>query len=476
MARVNYTEWLPDQPTFQNPGLVIADGVYSVANGYAPIRSFQAAQNGQLPGTALGAGAYRRDSLVYVFAADETDIYRYSASGFDSLVTGLASSSLIGVSFAPYGNLMLATNGVDPIQKFDPAAPTVMTDLGGTPPTVRYIATVGGFVVGAYANDDELTIAWSGLADPEEWTPGVNDAGEQTFASGGALTGIVGGDYGVVFQENKITRMTQTFDATVWQFDDIAIDIGCAIPRTLAAWNKISFFYSERGFMMCDGTSVIPIGEEKVDRTFASIINRSYIETISAVVDPRNSNYIVLVPSAAPANSVYIYNYSLKRWTTGPITAELLFSSLAEPITLEDLDALYGNLDLIPISLDSAAFKGGTSLAMLFDGTHTLGTLSGPPVTATLSNGLIDMAKDRQTRLRWIRPITDASQVQISVKGAQSLADDLTETIYSNRGPGGVYRMRENWDYMAIGLQIAGGQSWSFVQGFDSDAVQGGKA
>ncbi|MFZ9502645.1 MAG: hypothetical protein ACO27F_13865, partial [Beijerinckiaceae bacterium] len=39
--------------------------------------------------------------------------------------------------------LMLATNGTDPIQKFDPTAPTVMTDLSAEAPIARYLATVG---------------------------------------------------------------------------------------------------------------------------------------------------------------------------------------------------------------------------------------------------------------------------------------------------------------------------------------------
>lgn len=475
MPNVNYGELLSDLPDYQNQGLIIADGVYAIQNGYAPMRSFEPSTNGMLSGTCLGAGVYRRQSDVYVFAANDTDIYRYQPAGYSSLVTGLASAAVGGVNFQPYRELMLATNGNDPILKFDPSAPTVMTDLGGTPPTARYLATVGGFVVAGHIDGDELSLAWSDNGDPETWTPGSGDAGEITFAAGGAIAGLVGGDYGVIYQENKVSRMTQTFDATVWQFDDIAKDVGCDIPKSLAAWNNISFFHSQRGFMMCDGTSLIPIGEEKIDRTFASISSRDYIDSVSAVVDPRNSLYIIMAPSASPAAQAYIYNYSLRRWSTAPISAEVLFSALAQPITLEDLDAIYGNLDAIPISLDSAAFKGGTSLLMLFDGSHRLGTLSGAPVAATFKPGLSDMVPDRQTRLRWIRPITDATQVTVSVKGTDSLDTDVTETLYASRGPRGVYRVRENWNLLSIGLRIAAGDSWTFAQGFSADGAQGGR-
>ncbi len=475
MGRVNYGELLSDQPDYQNQGLIIADGVYAIANGYTPVRAFEASVNGTLASACLGAGAYRRNDNVYVFAANATDIYRYQSAGFSSLVSGLSSTSLIGVEFQPYRELMLATNGIDPIKKFDPSSPTVMTDLGGTPPTARYLATVGGFVVAGYVDGDELTVAWSDNGSPESWTPGTGDAGQQTFADGGAVVGLVSGDYAIVLQENKIRRMTQTFDDAVWQFDDIAKDIGCDIPKSLASWNTLSFFHTPRGFMMCDGTSLTPIGEEKIDRTFASISSRAYIDGVSAVIDPRNSNYVVLVPSASPAAQAYIFNYSLKKWTTAPVSAEILFSALAEPITLEDLDAIYGNLDAIPISLDSPTFKGGGALFMMFNGLHKLGTLSGATIAATFKPGLADMVTDRQTRLRWIRPITDATQVIVSIKGTDSLDTDVTETVYSNRGPRGVYRLRENWNLMQIGLQIAAGDSWTFCQGYDADGTQGGR-
>ncbi len=475
MARTNFGELLSDQPAFQNEGLLIADGVYSIKNGYAPVLAFQGASNGTLSAKALGAGVYRRQSDVYVFAATTTNIYRYQSAGYTSLVSGLSGSAAIGVSFQPYREIMLATNGVNPIKKFDPTAPTVMTNLGGTPPTARFLATVGGFVLAGYVDDDDLTLAWSDNGAPEVWTPGTGDAGQQTFASGGAISGLVSGDYGLIIQENRVQRITQTFDDTVWQFDDVSPDIGCAMSKSIASWNRTTFFWSERGFMMCDGANLIPIGEEKIDRSFASIISRTYFENVSAVVDPRNSNYIVLVASAAPAAYAYVFNYTLKRWSTAPITAELLFSALAESITLEELDAIYGNLDLIPISLDSAAFKGGASLLMMFNGSHTLGTLSGSPMQATFKAGVTDLVSDRNTRLRWVRPITDATQVTVSIKGADSLDADLTETLYSNRGPGGVYRTRENWNLMQMGFTIAAGDSWTYIQGFDADGAAGGR-
>lgn len=472
--RLNFQEWLPDQPAYQNAGMTTADGVFAIANGYVPALQFQTAPNADLPDRALGGAAYRRGDNVYIFAADATDIYRYQG-GFTSLVTGLSSNATIGVSFAPYNALMLASNGVDPIQKFDPTLPTTMADLSAEAPTARYLAVVGGFVIAAYANDDELTIAWSGNGDPTEWTPGTLDAGSVILDSGGPITGAVGGDYAIIFQENRVLRMTPTYDETVWQFDDITRDLGCTIPKSIAPWDKNVFFYSDRGFMMTDGNSVTPIGLEKVDRSFASVISPTYQEYCTAVVDPRNTRYIVLVPSAAPANSAFVYNYSLQKWNTLPLSAELIFPALAESVSLEELDAIYGNLDEIPISLDNAAFKGGTSVFMVFDGDHNMGTLSGATMRATLIDGQKDLVQDRNTRMRWVRPITDASAATVSVRGSNSLDMAPVETVYALRGPQGTYRVRENWNLAQIGVIVPAGSLYTYVQGYDIDAVAGGR-
>src|SRR5438105_8593285 len=123
--------------------------------------------------------------------------------------------------------------------------------------------------------------------------------------------------------------MTYTADDIVWQFDEIVADGGCAAPKSLASWGKTSFFWSDRGFMTCDGVSVQAIGDEKVDRTFRSLIDRGYFGAMSAVIDPVRALYMVAVPSADPTTTLFLYNYAEGRWTTAPLTTELLFPAFS---------------------------------------------------------------------------------------------------------------------------------------------------
>jgi hypothetical protein len=380
MPRFLAGPYRPDQPSFLNEGLLQADGCYKIANGYAPIPQFSALQNGALGSVPIGGAAYRYTGSPYIFVGNATNIYTYSASGFTSVQSGLTTTAVNGLRFCPYGKYMLATNGTDPIKQFDPGSPSAMTTLSGSAPTARYLAVVRGFLIAGYAGGNSLRVQWSDTGAPATWTTGgASQAGQFDMPSGGDITGVVGGEYGLVFQEQRILRMSYTGDSAIWQFDEVVTDIGCTIAKSMATVGKISFFYSNRGFMAFDGATLTPIGTEKVDRTFQAMLDRNYIDNVSAVIDPVKSLYIITIPSSNPPTSALVYNYVEKEWTTAPITSPLMFSALSLSIPLESLDALYGNLDAMPVSLDSNALRGGYPAMFLFNGSNALAQLSGSP-------------------------------------------------------------------------------------------------
>jgi len=476
MTRILFGDFLPDQPAYLNQGVVTADGVIATANGYAPFNGFVPSRNGVLPARCIGAGGYRNAATTWLFAATTTNIHSYSTAGYATLASGLNGSRDVGMRFCPYGAFMLATNGADPIKCFDPASPATMPNLGGSPPTARYLGVVRGFVVAGYAGGNGLRVAWSDNGNPASWAAGgASEAGQYDMNAGGEITGIVGGEYGLVFQQSRILRMTYTADDIVWQFDEIVADAGCAAPKSLASWGKTSFFWSDRGFMTCDGVSVQAIGDEKVDRMFRSLIDRGYFGAMSAVIDPVRALYMVAVPSADPTTTLFLYNYAEGRWTTAPLTTELLFPAFSLATTLEDLDALYGSIDTNGLSLDGAALRGGVPAAMAFDASHRLGTLSGPPVAATIADATRELSPGARSRVRGVRPLTDAAQASVAIAGANAIGDAWTETAYAERRPNGAFRCRENWSLTRVTLSIPAGTRWSAAQGYDADVTVGGR-
>ena len=453
-----------------------ADGCIPIANGYAPFNSFVAGASGALPGRPYGGFAYRTAGVTYSFAATASTIFAVAGGGYTSLATGLNNTN--GVQAVPYSSLLIITNGADPVKRFTPAPTNAIANLGGSPPVARYVAVVGGFTVLGYASGSPNRIAWSDQGNPESWTPSTaSEAGVADMATGGDVTGLVGGNNqaGYVYQENRIVRMSYTADSRVWQFDEVIKDVGCVVPGTLATWGTTTFFLSSRGFMSFDGSALSPIGSEKVDRWFRGLSDRSYIDSVTAVVDPQNSLYIVTLPSAFPASRMLVYNYLLGKWSTVTTPVSRLVSGLASATTLEQLDVLYGNLDAIPFSLDSVALRGGYPILMAFNGVNALGSFTGMPLPAMFGDNQKEMIPGARTRLTAVRPITDAAAPQVGVAGSNSQAGTQTTTSYASVRGSGTIRVRENWNMTQLWVTIPP-QTWSYFQGVDVDYEQGSRA
>lgn len=454
----------------------MADGVYRIANGYAPLPSFAAAVNGTLAAKCLGAAAYRVGGTVYTFAATATNIYKYTSAGYSSLKGSLTTSAAVGVRFCDYNDWMIMTNGTDAIQKFDPGTSTTVTaNLGGSPGTGRFIGKIGGYLVLGYADGDPLKMKWSDIGAPETWSGG--DAGSIFLSGGGDITGFVGGEeYGIILQENRLVRMVPTYDDQRFTYQEISKDIGCVAPWSVAPYGKLVFLLSNQGWMATDGVTVDPIGWEKIDRTFLNLFNRTYIDNMSAAVDPLRGLLFAAVPSSNPTSQVFVYSFGLKRWTTAPITAERIFPALSQSINLESLDAIYGNLDSIPVSLDSTLFRGGYPLLLLFNGSHALGTLSGPPIAATLRGPENAIFGTMGTRMTEVLPLSDAGNVAVTVYGRNQLSDTQTAKSFTGRTRRGRYKGRFNYAYSQVQLMIPAATAWTFCQGVETTEVQGGRA
>ncbi len=471
-----YGEYKPDQPAHLQDGLLTAEGVFAIANGVAPIPQFSAAANGTLAAKALGAASYTAGGVVYAFAATATDIYKYEASGYTSLKGSLTTSGAVGVRFCEYNNWMIMTNGADAVQKFDPDTSTIVTaNLGGSPPTGRFIGRIGGYLVLGYAGGDPQKVQWCSNGTPETWTGG--DAGSQILSGGGDITGFVGGEeYGLIFQEGRIIRMVPSYDDAIFSYQELARDVGCVAPWSLASYGKLSFCLSNSGFVATDGFTVEAIGAEKVDRTYLALFDRTYLENISAAVDPKNKLYFVAVGSSNPTSSVFVYQFALQRWTTAAITAERIFPALSQSLTMEQLDAIYGNLDAVPISLDSALFRGGYPLLMLFNGSHALGTLSGTPMAASLKGPETEIFTDLKTRMTEVRPLSNAGTATVTVYGRNDLSEIQTAKSFTGRTGRGRYNGRFNYAYSQVQVDIPAGTDWTFAQGVQTSEAKGGRA
>jgi hypothetical protein len=456
-----FGELLPDQaPSGQ---LIAADGCYATPNGYAPVGSFNPFTPA-LSGFLGGAAFVSSDGTAALIAGTPTNLYRYSGSAWSSLLGSLTASVW---RFGQFGDNIISVNGGDPVS-FDIAGGTAAL-LAGSPPPSDMVTIVRDFVLLAGDPDNILRVTWSGFNDSTEWTPGTNQSDYQDMLSGGEVTGLAGGEYGIILQRQAIKRMTYVGGEVIFQFDEIESNIGCMAKGSVAQAGRLVFFLSERGFMLCDGNSATPIGAEKIDRTFFGSYSREdIVNSLTAAIDPRR--YIV---AWSMPGRMWLYNWQLQRWTTVTLDVRYAFSGFTANIDLDSLDAIYGNLDAIPVSLDDPIFQGGNPLFLIVDSTGLVGTLTGDHVEASFTMATLDFG-DR-VRMRSGKFDSDTTSAQMTLDGRTRAGDGENERDAGSMRSNGELPIRFNARYFKPTIAIPAGEAWTYAKGLGFYFEGGGR-
>ncbi|ODU22778.1 MAG: hypothetical protein ABS87_01010 [Sphingomonas sp. SCN 67-18] len=468
--KVIFGPYEPDKPPHLHEGLTDLANVYPSSNGYRPVGALNPITPA-IPGRFNSGAAYvASDGTASLIAGTASSLYRYSGGVWTEIASGLSGTE--AWAFTQFGDLAIAVNGgttmaVDLLTAS--AAP-----LGGSPPTATSVATVRDYVLYGQAGGEQNLVQWSGFNDATSNDPGVNQAGFQPMLEGGAVMGVVGGEYGIVIQRRRVVRVSATGDEFVFQFDPISDEIGAISEGSIAKSGRMIFFLSDKGFMRCDGNEVVPIGLERVDRTFFAMHPRSTLNQMVSAIDPRQNIVAWLMPGNP--GRMWIYNWGIDRWAKLEIAAKGMFSGFTANITLEALDALYpGGLETIPYSLDDERWAGGDPLFLLVDQQDQICTLSGPNMAASITTPFVELIDRRRTRLRAVAPIGDmTSGVSIILDSRQRLGDRASEKKRSVMQASGLMPVRSNGLFIESRLEFDAGAQWTFAQGLEFFPAMGG--
>lgn len=461
------TSWLPDLANSDFDGLVVASGVYPIANGYRPIGSL-APVTTALTTFAGGAAFIGSDGTSALLAGDPTGLRRWTGSAW---ATPYAVANTGKWQFAQFGDTAIGVYGGLPV------AYNLISGAGsllaGTPPTAKFITTAGNFVVIAGNTTANATVYWSGFNNAGQWTPGTNQSDNQPLPDGGKITGLAGNEnYFLVFQRDAIHRFTYIGVPGIFQRDKISTGVGCIAAGSIAQAGTQTFFLSERGFMMTDGQSVNPIGAEAVDQTFLEAYQRSELENLSATVDPRKYIYMASMPGTP--GRIWLYQWQLQRWADANLNIKAVFQAFTSNISLDALDALYpGGLDTIPVSLDSALFQGGEPrLYGVTDG-GIVSTFTGPNMAATFEWPFQDIGQ--RARIFTTRPICDAiTGLTVTIDAKARLGDTESNSSGGIIRASGHVPVRANGRYTSAKVEIAAGNAYKYFQGLELEFGAGG--
>ena len=342
-TRIIFGEWTPDQPGIAG-SVTEAVNCYPVANGYAALKKFDPYPNADTVAseTLLNAFAGKFASQNNLFAASSAKIYKFDSGNNAYLdVSKAGGYSATSWDVTQFGPKMILANGTNKLQAYSLAGSSVFADLSADAPTAKYVTVVRDFVVAANVSGGESTVYWSDINNETNWTPSASSQSDsQVLPDGGDVTGVSGGEYGLIFLERAIYRMTYSGSPFFFQFDAISRAIGCISNGSIAQLADKTYFLADDGFYVCNGQTVTPIGAEKVNRWFfENAAPDLLVNGMSATVDPIRSLILWIVPTNG-GNKLLIYNAQIDKWSYSEEQLSSLSYLITSSTTLESLDKL----------------------------------------------------------------------------------------------------------------------------------------
>jgi hypothetical protein len=469
--------------TRANPGVVTA-----VGHGYS---------NGDVVKITSVAGMTQVNNQYFAvtvvdvdrfsIGVDTTGYTAYSSGGSAFKVTPYTLGGDGAWRFTQFGTLAIAVNGIDAPQKFDLGVGTNWAALAGSPPVGTFTTTVRDFVVMGKIGSAPQRVQWSGFNNAETWGTSLSTQADlQDLPDGGNVTGLVGGEIGLIFQETSVRRMTYEGPPVIFRIDKIANDIGASVPGSVAGLLDMAFFLHKSGFYMVRaGQAITPIGRGKVDRTFWAEFDEANHFRSSSAIDPVRGLYVFAYPangSNGTPNRLLIYNWRTERWTRAVLDCQLVFGGVSQQAyTLEQLDP-FGTLETLPYSLDSSYWTGTLSLLLFaFDTSHRSGSFSGPTLPATVetaefpaslpmgaSQGSPPIAPGRRGVVRACRPLIDGGSPQIQI-GARETQQQSSVSYAPATGltAAGLAPVYSSGRYFRVRATQPAAALWSNMQGID---------
>jgi hypothetical protein len=478
---VPFSPWMPDIAAFETDASREALNVISSVSGFRPFPAF-AHVTEAITARAQGAISVRSLSgVIYNFCGDATKLYLMDSDGLGwsdvTRVSGGDYATAVDAkwNFAQYGNFLIAVNGNDAAQVFELGVDTNFAALAGTPPAAYFAGTIREFGVLAKTTTANTRVQWSAIGDVEDWVTSATTLSDaQDFPEGGTIMGFVGGEFGLVFQERAIQRMSFEGPPTAFRFDKITNYLGCRAEGSIAAFENFAFFLGDDGFYMIrGGAEIVPIGNEKVDRWAEENIDASQLYLMSSAIDPINKIYCVGFPSvgAGSADSLLIYHWPTGQWSRASVEHELLYPSATQTsYTIDGMDTVSATIDGLPFPVDSRFWTGsGRLLLSGFDTSHRQGFFSGSALAATMETGDNQLTPGRRSLLRGLRPMVEGTSVTPSLTVGSR--DHLTESVtYGSPTAANTYgfcNARVQARYHRARITLPASSTWKFARGVD---------
>ncbi len=504
LAQLKFGEWLPDLPEYDNPGSPLVQNALWVNGAYIPAPGFSPL------GVSLGSrcqGAFAATDTnadTHVYAGTGTQLLEFTGAGFTDRSGGTYTTAedqywkFAEFSSPGFPTLLVATNSNDVVQGME-VGDAAFAALAGTPPKAAAVGVVGQFVMLGNTHDSlngavPSRVQWCGIGNPNNWDFGTlaaqqAQAGEQFLnAVYGPVTHIADGyAYGLIFQQRAITRAYYTGGDAIFAFDTYEKQRGAYYPNSPVQLGSLVYFIAEDGICLTDGQQVTQIGHGKVDLTFLSDVSQAYADRVRGAYDPVNKLIYWCYCSSGNGtgipDKVIAYNYAEQRFMPTSNAVSCIFTSKSFGYTMDTLDGVNTDLDLITPSLDDPFWQGGNLQIQAFDSSNAYGQLGGDALDAVIDTLESSPGGGGITYLDGARPILTAPDSGDARPSLQFLTRQLENQGYST-GPEmaqnpatGICNGRAAARYVRVRVTIPGGAGGGFGQatGVDVYGTAGGQ-
>lgn len=488
MPLIPYSRYRPDNAGLNSPYASDITNVLCSEEGYIPFPALEPFSTAVAAQPLGGITVRLSDGSVHIFVGTAAALYKLNTSTLAwTVVTRTVGGAYAATvderwRFKVFGLNVVAVNINDAPQVYTINSSTNFAALGGSPPNASNIAVWGDHL--ALFNKDTRTVTWSDTDNITNWS--TLNAGSQTFPDGGELQGSNDATNPIIFQKGAIRFGTFVPGSLeVFTFQKVRDQQGCAAPYSIASRGHFTFFADAGAFYQIqpDGV-IIPIGKEKVDRTIFTELSGDSLAAIYGEVDPFHTRvyFAIRVNSTGDTfDTLLTYDWGIGEWTRIDTSMEILFPLAAGTIgyTLDGLDALYADLDAMPISLDSNVFKGGSPVMGALDANFKLGFFSGDNSEATLITqemGATDGSVQRITELYPVVDVADFSHLRMAYRARMRRTDNFVESAeFTPSTNTGIARKRSRARFHRIKTVISEGANWTSAQGINANAVPAGQ-
>lgn len=513
---IGFGEWLPDRADFNNPGSIEALNVIPFNGNYAPFRQLVRFEGATLPDNCF-SGITVYSPLPVLGATVQVHTFLGSADGIYQLIynptpktfsvnqgRNLAPednvSSYYPWGFSQFGVYLVAFHpeAVTCVADLRDPEPQIFVDLTGSPPQAVCGGRIGDFMVlGNLRNDlpggpdgpqdiphrirwspfDNIFAAW-------ETDPATQSDFQDMPAEYGAVMAVTGREFGSVFQERAISRMTYVGLPGVFDIETVETQRGAISPGCVVDMGSLVYFIAEDGFFVWNGTDTTPIGDKRCSDYIRRKLYWRGRFRITAAVDRYHGTITWAIPNMGDIDDIYedayyarelfIYSYRDDKWSHANEVVQCIFSSVYPDATtpgLEDLDddPQSENIDLDTLPLDAAYYTTQRAFLGAIDEYNRYGMFVGRPKEATIDTTEATAPRNNRMMIGSVVPLVDVDQfvcqAQVLVRDQLQGGFVATDSFLGQEENGEIPILAEG-RYVRVRLRIPADTLWNTAHGF----------